>query len=244
MLLFLKKLWIEYQAALIFSCVVVLHIIVWFFFLNHYNVQRTSPRTSSSSVFFFNAVYHRALRQKKVAERPRQDIKQSLSSKQLRTAGVSLGRSPRSEPEAAGVLPPQSVADNGAVHSFAANPSEVIVESDSQFGLSVTSAERIEWARKNAGKIDRGMRSGIAVSLPVTKSRFDRLSDDFSSAHVSRDDEVDRRFVSPEGIIYYSTTIRGKTTCYMSGPVSSPNGVSKGPGAISCPSSAGKWAKY
>ncbi|KAB8038477.1 hypothetical protein GCM43_21875 [Janthinobacterium aquaticum] len=236
--LFLNKLWIRYQAALTLLVVVALHIIVWHFFQSSCGIFRTSPSTTSFPVLFFNAVYPHAQRPNKVVELPRHDAKQPGN------AGVAFGRERRSKPGAAGMLTPHFLANNEAVQSFAASPTEPVVESTSQSGLSASAAEKIEWAIKNAGKIDRELRSGIAVSLPVSKSRFEKLSDDLSSAYISKDDEVDRRFVTPEGIIYYSTTIRGKTTCYMTGPVNSPSAISKGPSAISCPSNAGKWVKY
>ncbi len=111
--------------------------------------------------------------------------------------------------------------------------------------LALLAALDVEAAKKSLAGIDKELR-GKAPAVPEVKpdSRYGRLSQAFERAYVGSNPHDWRGvYESPDGIVYYTETIRGETRCSMTGPVESPSGRSNGAIRIGCPANA-EWKKY
>jgi hypothetical protein len=99
--------------------------------------------------------------------------------------------------------------------------------------------------RINFEEIDLESKDQAPLDVERAKyTKYGKFADAVASAYITHDDEVKRIFKADDGTVYYSSTIRGKTTCYMTGPVNSPSGASKGPASIACPPDSGNWKNY
>lgn len=98
---------------------------------------------------------------------------------------------------------------------------------------------------RNNDKALRGGGAPIPEGHPVP--RFEQLAIAVANA-VSPDAETPMgartRYEDADGNIYTSVTSYGKKECFMSGPGSRPDGSSRGPMKIKCPSSSSSWRKY
>lgn len=106
--------------------------------------------------------------------------------------------------------------------------------------------ELVARSRALAGKIDRELRGRASIApLIRADTPLARLEQGIADAYVGgSSNEITRMYESPEGIPYFSVTVRGKTQCFMGGPVDSPSGKSSGPKPISCPDSVHQWRQY
>ncbi|MEJ7804595.1 MAG: hypothetical protein WKG03_01560, partial [Telluria sp.] len=88
------------------------------------------------------------------------------------------------------------------------------------------------------GAVDRELRPPDAlVRNERAMSAFQRLPTQIESAYIDRSTYARRGKLEMDGLIYYSLTRRGKTTCTMAG-------LAGPPATIRCPAGAATWSEY
>ncbi|MES2324470.1 MAG: hypothetical protein V4633_19615 [Pseudomonadota bacterium] len=95
-------------------------------------------------------------------------------------------------------------------------------------------------AMDSAGLIDRELREGRLAAIDKSSaSKLSTLGVEIEKAYIDLSTYERRGRFAPDesGVVYYSMTRRGKTTCVMSG-------LSGPPRAITCPTGAASWQNY
>lgn len=111
--------------------------------------------------------------------------------------------------------------------------------------LALLAVLDIDAAKKSLPQIDKEIRRKAPV-VPEGKpdSRYGHLSQAMERGYVGANPNDWRGYYeSPEGIVYYTETIKGQTQCWMTGPVTSPSGKSNGALSIGCPALT-SWKRY
>ncbi|MYN30407.1 hypothetical protein [Duganella levis] len=111
-------------------------------------------------------------------------------------------------------------------------------------GAAMADPVDIDKLKKDLGKIDRELRDAPAVPDFGNDKPFGRVITEISDAYIGTGEDSRGVYESPDGTTYYTETIRGKTSCSMTGAVGNPAGKSGGASKIDCPSSMANFKKY
>jgi hypothetical protein len=111
-------------------------------------------------------------------------------------------------------------------------------------GAAMADPVDIDKLKKDLGKIDRELRDAPAVPDFGNDKPFGRVITEIADAYVGTGEDSRGVYESPDGTTYYTETIRGKTSCSMTGAVGNPAGKSGGASKIDCPSSMANFKKY
>lgn len=111
-------------------------------------------------------------------------------------------------------------------------------------GAAMADPVDIDKLKKDLGKIDRELRDAQAVPDFGNDKPFGRVITEISDAYIGTGEDSRGVYESPDGTTYYTETIRGKTSCSMTGAVGNPAGKSGGASKIDCPSSMANFKKY
>jgi hypothetical protein len=156
------------------------------------------------------------------------ETKQSIPGRLARQPKPQANHLASPQPETEPVRAPDAVA---SAHAF---------DTATWFSMARARAD----ARGN-DKALRGVSPVLSTVRPAT--RVEALGEAIAAA-VSPDAETPMgprtRYVDADGRVYTSITNYGKKECYMSAPLSRPDGRSDGPRRIRCPESSANWRKY
>ncbi|MRW94005.1 hypothetical protein GJ699_28845 [Duganella sp. FT80W] len=101
----------------------------------------------------------------------------------------------------------------------------------------------IDKVKKDLAKIDRETRDTPAVPDFGKEVPYGREITEIADAYVGTGEDSRGYYESPDGTMYYVETVRGKTSCSMTGAVSNPAGKGGGATKIQCPANT-TWKKY
>jgi hypothetical protein len=102
----------------------------------------------------------------------------------------------------------------------------------------------IDQVKRDLAKIDREVRDAPAVPDFGKDKPFSREVTEIADAYVGTGEDSRGYYESPDGTMYYTETIRGKTRCSMTGAVGNPAGKGGGASKIQCPANMGDFKKY
>ncbi|MRW87248.1 hypothetical protein GJ698_24570 [Pseudoduganella sp. FT26W] len=103
----------------------------------------------------------------------------------------------------------------------------------------------VDQIKKDLAKIDRELRADTPAVPDFGKDKpFGREITEIADAYIGTGDDSRGVYESPDGTTYYTETIRGKTSCSMTGAVGNPAGKGGGATRIECPASMANFKKY
>jgi hypothetical protein len=111
-------------------------------------------------------------------------------------------------------------------------------------GAAMADPVDIDKAKKDLAKIDRELRDAPAVPDFGKDKPYGREITEIADAYIGTGEDSRGVYESPDGTTYYTETIRGKTSCSMTGAVGNPAGKGGGATKIQCPTSMANFKKY